>query len=167
MPRQQPWSYGGLGVKSPFQWETESALLRVTETDNSGEADARQFAQNRYSVIARPPREGDGCLGAWSRPRHFVRSNKTCSEENSRTKMPRWLSFSLINIALFAVWGFVSTLIAREVAPLTAQVLSTFGLLPGVPILGFSPNLRRGTNFGAGIVLATITGVPGGRGNVA
>ena len=81
--------------------------------------------------------------------------------------MPRWLSFSLITIALFGVWGFVSTLIAKEVAPLTAQVLSTFGLLPGALILGFSPNLRKGTNFGVGIVLATLTGVLGGSGNVA
>jgi len=81
--------------------------------------------------------------------------------------MPRWLSFSLITIALFGVWGFVSTVITKEVSPLTVQVLSTIGLLPVALILGFSQNLRKGTNFGAGIALATLTGVLGGSGNVA
>ena len=81
--------------------------------------------------------------------------------------MPRWLSFSLITIALFGAWGFVSTLIGKEVAPLTAQVLCTIGLLPVALILGFSQNLRKGTNFGAGIAVATLTGVLGGSGNVA
>ena len=81
--------------------------------------------------------------------------------------MPRWLSFSLITIALFGVWGFVSTVITKEVAPLTVQVLSTIGLLPVALVLGFSQNLRKGTNFGAGFALATLTGVLGGSGNVA
>jgi len=81
--------------------------------------------------------------------------------------MPRWLSFSLITIALFGVWGFVSTVITKEVEPLTVQVLSTIGLMPVALVLGFSQNLRKGTNFGAGIVLATLTGVLGGSGNVA
>jgi uncharacterized membrane protein len=81
--------------------------------------------------------------------------------------MARWLSFSLITIALFGVWGFVSTVITKEVAPLTVQVLSTIGLLPVALILGFSQNLRKGTNFGAGIAVATLTGVLGGSGNVA
>jgi uncharacterized membrane protein len=84
-----------------------------------------------------------------------------------RIKMPRWLSFSLITIALFGVWGFVSTVITKEVAPLTVQVLSTIGLLPVALVLGFSQNLRKGTNFGAGFALATLTGVLGGSGNVA
>jgi transporter family protein len=84
-----------------------------------------------------------------------------------RRKMPRWLSFSLITIALFGVWGFVSTVITKEVEPLTVQVLSTIGLLPVALVLGFSQNLRKGTNFGAGITLATLTGVLGGSGNVA
>jgi len=68
---------------------------------------------------------------------------------------------------LFGVWGFVSTVITKEVAPLTVQVLSTIGLLPVALILGFSQNLRKGTNFGAGIAVATLTGVLGGSGNVA
>src|SRR5208337_3863082 len=82
-------------------------------------------------------------------------------------KMARWLSFSLITIALFGVWGFVSTVITKDVAPLTVQVLSTIGLLPVAVILGFSPNLRKATNFRRGILLAVVTGVLGGSGNVA
>jgi uncharacterized membrane protein len=84
-----------------------------------------------------------------------------------RIKMPRWLSFSLITIALFGVWGFVSTVITKDVAPLTVQFLSTIGLLPVALILGFSKNLRKGTGFAAGIMFATLTGVLGGSGNVA
>ncbi|HXX23258.1 MAG TPA: DMT family transporter [Terriglobia bacterium] len=81
--------------------------------------------------------------------------------------MPRWLSFSLITIALFGVWGFVSTVITKDVGPLTVQFLSTIGLLPVALILGFSKNLRKGTGFAAGIMFATLTGVLGGSGNVA
>jgi transporter family protein len=81
--------------------------------------------------------------------------------------MSRWLSYSLITIVLFGVWGFVSTVISRDVAPLTVQVLSTLGLLPVALVLGFSQNLRKGTNFARGILLATATGVISGAGNVA
>ena len=81
--------------------------------------------------------------------------------------MSRWLSYSLITIALFGVWGFVSTVISRDVAPLTVQVLSTLGLLPVALVLAFSQNLRKGTNFARGILLATVTGVISGAGNVA
>jgi transporter family protein len=81
--------------------------------------------------------------------------------------MPRWLSYSLISLSLFGIWGFVSTVISKDVAPLTVQVLSTIGLLPVAVILGFSQKLRKGTNFAQGILLATATGVLGGAGNVA
>jgi uncharacterized membrane protein len=81
--------------------------------------------------------------------------------------MPRWFSYSLMTIALYGIWGFVSTVITKDVAPLMVQLLSTIGLLPVAFILGFSQNLRKGTNFGKGILLATLTGVLGGSGNVA
>ena len=81
--------------------------------------------------------------------------------------MPRWLSFSLVTIVLFGVWGFVSTLVTRDITPLTVQVLSTIGLLPVAFVLFFSKNLKKGTNFGRGLVLATATGVLGGSGNIA
>lgn len=81
--------------------------------------------------------------------------------------MPRWLTFSLITMILFGVWGFVSTAITKDVAPLTVQFLSTIGLLPVAVLLGFSPKLRKGTGFGWGILLSTLTGVLGGTGNLA
>lgn len=81
--------------------------------------------------------------------------------------MPRWLGYSLITIALFGVWGFVSTVITKEVDPVTVQILSTIGLLPVAFVVAFSPNLRKGTSFGWGIWWATVTGVLGGSGNVA
>lgn len=82
-------------------------------------------------------------------------------------RMPRWLTFSLITIALFGFWGFVSTAITKDVAPLTVQLLSTIGLLPVAVLLAFSPKLRKGTGFGWGIFFATLTGVLGGTGNIA
>ena len=81
--------------------------------------------------------------------------------------MPRWLTFSLITIVLFGLWGFVSTAITKDVAPLTVQLLSTIGLLPVAMLLAFSPKLRKGTGFGWGIFFATLTGVLGGSGNIA
>lgn len=81
--------------------------------------------------------------------------------------MSRWLSYSLITIALFGLWGFVSTLITKNVDPLTVQILSTIGLLPVAFMLAFSRNLRKGSHFARGILLATATGVVGGAGNVS
>ena len=81
--------------------------------------------------------------------------------------MPLWLRYSLITIILFGFWGFVSTVVTMDIAPLTVQVLSTIGLLPVAFVLFFSKNLKKGTNFRRGIVLATATGVLGGSGNIA
>ena len=81
--------------------------------------------------------------------------------------MHRWLIYSLITIVLFGFWGFVSTVVTRDVAPLTVQVLSTIGLLPVALVLAFSKNLYKGSNFGKGILFATATGVLGGGGNIA
>lgn len=81
--------------------------------------------------------------------------------------MPRWLSYSLVTIVLFGVWGFVSTEVTTHVAPLTVQVLSTIGLLPVAFVLFLSTNLKKGSSFGRGIILATLTGVLGGSGNIA
>jgi transporter family protein len=81
--------------------------------------------------------------------------------------MPRWLSYSLVTIVLFGIWGFVSTVVTKDVAPLTVQILATIGLLPVALVLVFSRNLKKGTNFGRGILLATATGVLGGTGNIA
>jgi uncharacterized membrane protein len=68
---------------------------------------------------------------------------------------------------MFGVWGFVSTVLTKDVAPLTVQILSTIGLLPVALVLVFSRNLKKGTNFGRGMLLATATGVLGGTGNIA
>jgi transporter family protein len=84
-----------------------------------------------------------------------------------RINMPRWLSYSLVTIVVFGVWGFVSTVVTKDVAPLTVQVLATIGLLPVALVLVFSRNLKKGTNFSRGILLATATGVLGGTGNIA
>jgi bacterial/archaeal transporter family protein len=81
--------------------------------------------------------------------------------------MPRWLTFSLLTIVLYGLWGFVSTAITKEVAPLTVQFLSTIGLLPVAVLVAFSPKLRKGTGFGWGIFFSTLTGVLGGSGNIA
>jgi uncharacterized membrane protein len=81
--------------------------------------------------------------------------------------MHRWLIYSLITIVLFGFWGFVSTVVTRDVAPLTVQVLSTIGLLPVALVLAFSKNLHKASNFGRGMLFATATGVLGGSGNIA
>jgi transporter family protein len=81
--------------------------------------------------------------------------------------MHRWLIYSLITIVLFGFWGFVSTVVTRDVQPLTVQILSTIGLLPVALVLAFSKNLSKASNFGKGILIATVTGVLGGSGNIA
>ncbi|MGC2398448.1 MAG: DMT family transporter [Acidobacteriaceae bacterium] len=80
--------------------------------------------------------------------------------------MPQWLRYSLLAILAYGVWGAVSSLSSQHVSPLTLQIVSTIGLFPVTLVLAFSRKLGQGANRSRGILLALLTGVIGGTGNL-
>jgi transporter family protein len=81
--------------------------------------------------------------------------------------MPRWLAFSLLTILCWGAWGAVSKVASDGVDANTNQIFFTLGLLPLIALVGRSPRLRGGTQRGAGIAWAFLTGILGGTGNIA
>ncbi len=81
--------------------------------------------------------------------------------------MPRWLLYSVLAIALFGVWGLVSTAASNALPAPTVQVFSTIGLVPVGLLLALSPHLRQGERHGRGCAFALLTGLCGSLGNVA
>jgi drug/metabolite transporter (DMT)-like permease len=66
----------------------------------------------------------------------------------------------------YGVWGAVSSLESESVSALTLQIVSTLGLFPVALVLAFSRNLGRGAHRSRGILLALLTGMLGGTGNL-
>jgi drug/metabolite transporter (DMT)-like permease len=81
--------------------------------------------------------------------------------------LPAWLRYSLLSILIYGAWGAVSSLASENVSALTLQIVSTIGLFPVALVLAFSKNLGRGDHRTRGILLALLTGVIGGTGNLA
>ena len=86
-------------------------------------------------------------------------------------RIPAWLSWSLVTIALWGAWGFVSKLASEGVDTWTNQLLFTVGLVPVVILTLMSPRLRsdsKGTSaYRRGLFWAFLTGILGGLGNIA
>jgi transporter family protein len=81
--------------------------------------------------------------------------------------VPQWLRYSLLAILAYGAWGAVSSLASQNVSALTLQIVSTIGLFPVTLVLAFSRNLGSGAHRSRGILLALLTGVLGGTGNLA
>jgi drug/metabolite transporter (DMT)-like permease len=80
--------------------------------------------------------------------------------------LPKWLRYSLLAMLAYGVWGAVSSLESESVSALTLQIVSTLGLFPVALVLVFSRNLGRGAHRSRGILLALLTGMLGGTGNL-
>jgi len=79
--------------------------------------------------------------------------------------MARWLSYSVLAIAIYGGWGLLGKLTKLDELLLTA--LSTIGVVAvGLALLA-SPRLRQGTNLRRGMAVAFITGIFGNLGNLA
>ena len=79
--------------------------------------------------------------------------------------MPRWLSYSLLAIAMWGGWGLLGKLTRLNEWQMTA--LSTLGVVGVGVLLLFSPRLRQGTNLPRGMAFAFVTGLFGNVGNLA
>jgi transporter family protein len=75
--------------------------------------------------------------------------------------MPRWLSYSLITIVLWGVWGFLGKLADMKV-PMNALVIQAFmtaGLMPAVIAAAMSKDAWTGPNRKRGALIAFLTGL--------
>ena len=84
--------------------------------------------------------------------------------------MAPWLSYCLLTIVFWGLWGVQSKLILEEISPLSNQVLFTPGLLLMVGLLWVRLRKNQSTVTGSlklGIFFAFLTGVCGGVGNIA
>lgn len=80
--------------------------------------------------------------------------------------MSPWLRYSVLAMLAYGVWGLVSSLSTQNLSPMTLQIVSTAGLFPVTLVLLFSKNLYQGNDRWRGILLALVTGVLGGTGNL-
>jgi uncharacterized membrane protein len=77
-----------------------------------------------------------------------------------------WMRFSVLAMLAYGVWGAISSLASQNVSPLTLQIVSTIGLFPVTLVLIFSKNIHVSVNRTRGILLAVLTGMIGGSGNL-
>ena len=80
--------------------------------------------------------------------------------------MPKWLVYSTVSMLMWAIWSLVSPIASRTLSGSMVQLLSSIGLVPVALLLLFSPRLRKGTDFGKGLLLALVTGILAGTGNI-
>lgn len=80
---------------------------------------------------------------------------------------PRWLVYSLLALALWALWGLVGAAVGRAVSPLVVQVVSTAGLIPAAALLLLSPGVRAQRPVPRGLALAFVTGLSANLGSLS
>jgi transporter family protein len=82
-------------------------------------------------------------------------------------RFPAWLTYSLLTILLWGVWGALTKAVSADIDAYMNQVLFGIGVLPVMAIVVFSSRLAGGVDRRRGIFYAFITGVLGGTGNIA
>jgi transporter family protein len=73
--------------------------------------------------------------------------------------MPKWMTYSLLSLAFYGVWGVVSDHASNRIGPLPVQVLSTAGLVPVALVLFLSKDWNAGKNRVRGCAHAFATGL--------
>jgi transporter family protein len=83
---------------------------------------------------------------------------------------PQWLTFSLLTVLFYGMWGTLSKVVSNDMSPGMYQVAFSLGLVPVVAVLLRSRRLSAGTtgsNRKRGMFFAFSTGILGGAGNIA
>ena len=84
---------------------------------------------------------------------------------------PPWLLWSLVTIAVWGAWGFLSKVASAEVNVYLNQLLYTVGLVPLMVFVGWTVHKRRRHlptgDARRGASWAFLTGILGGLGNIA
>lgn len=78
--------------------------------------------------------------------------------------MPKWITYSLLSLAFYGVWGVVSDHASNKIGPLAVQVLSAVGLAPVALVLFLSKGWNTGSNKIRGSAYAFATGLLGAGG---
>jgi bacterial/archaeal transporter family protein len=92
-------------------------------------------------------------------------------DESKTKRLPKWLTWSIVTIALWGTWGLVSKIATSGADAYANQLLYTIGL---APLLAFAAlNVHRkhepktGRERTVGVSWAFATGLLGGIGNIA
>jgi transporter family protein len=83
---------------------------------------------------------------------------------------PQWLTFSLLTVLFYGLWGTLSKVVSNDMSPAMYQVAYSVGLVPVVAVLLRSRRLSAGSTGSSrkrGIFYAFSTGILGGAGNIA
>jgi len=78
--------------------------------------------------------------------------------------MAKWITYSLLSLAFYGVWGVVSDHSSNTIGPLAVQVLSAVGLAPVALLLFFSKGWNAGARKLRGSAYAFATGLLGAGG---
>lgn len=78
--------------------------------------------------------------------------------------MAKWITYSLLSLAFYGVWGVLSDHASNKIGPLAVQVLSAVGLTPVALLLFLSKGWNSGSNKLRGSVYAFATGLLGAGG---
>jgi transporter family protein len=88
----------------------------------------------------------------------------------SKIGIPLWLTFSLLTVLFYGLWGVLSKVVANDMSPAMYQVAFSAGLVPVVAVLLRSRRLSEGSTGARrkrGMFYAFATGILGGAGNIA
>jgi transporter family protein len=80
--------------------------------------------------------------------------------------VPKWLIYSLLTASCFGVWGVLGKSLEHH-NPFQNQAFSTLGILPIIFVLATSPSWRVGERRLSGSILAFVSGLLVGVGNIA
>jgi transporter family protein len=93
------------------------------------------------------------------------------SSRHESSIAPSWLLWSLVTIAVWGAWGFLSKVASAEVNVYLNQLLYTVGLVPLMVFIGWTVHKRRehlpAGDARRGASWAFLTGILGGLGNIA
>ena len=94
-------------------------------------------------------------------------SSAAIVSEGSKYRPPAWLTYSVLTVVFWGIWGATSKVVSDDVGAYTYQVLFGVGMVPLLLLVIFSPRLKAGVQRRRGIFYAFITGILGGAGNIA
>ena len=93
------------------------------------------------------------------------------TETQRSRRIPVWLAWSIVTIALWGTWGLVSKIASAGVDAYVNQLLYTAGLAPLMVFVAITVHKNPGDagskSRNAGIFWAFLTGILGGIGNIA
>jgi bacterial/archaeal transporter family protein len=93
------------------------------------------------------------------------------SSRHKSSIAPPWLLWSLITIAVWGAWGFLSKVASAEVDVYLNQLLYTVGIVPLLIFVGWRVYKEQGPRSAydvrRGTIWAFLTGIIGGVGNIA